>query len=116
MKSPGGFWGLRLASIVLGIAFCFGVNSLQGILDDFTYRVIILCGLYVTLTVSLNLINGITGQFSLGHAAFYQVGAYSAGFMTVAFYKQSNLDNIPWLILMIVAGAIAAALAGLIVG
>lgn len=116
MKSPAGFWGVRLASIILGVAFCFGINALQGVLDDFTFRVIVLCGLYVTLTVSLNLINGITGQFSLGHAAFYQVGAYGAGFLTVTFFKQSNLDNIPWLILMIVAGAILAALTGLIVG
>ena len=33
----------------------------------------------ITLAVSLNLINGITGQFSLGHAGFMVIGAYTAG-------------------------------------
>ncbi len=35
-----------------------------------------LVGINVILAVSLNLINGITGQFSIGHAGFMAVGAY----------------------------------------
>lgn len=116
MNSPAAFWGIRAGSIILGLAFCFGIHLLQGVMDAFSYRILVLCGLYVTLTVSLNLINGITGQFSLGHAAFYQVGAYGAGFLTVSFYNQSNVDTIPWLLLMLVAGGLMAALAGLLVG
>ncbi len=116
MKNPASFWGIRAGSIILGLAFCFGIHLLQGVMDAFSYRILVLCGLYVTLTVSLNLINGITGQFSLGHAAFYQVGAYGAGFLSVSFYQQSNLDTLPWLLLMLVAGGLMAALAGLIVG
>ncbi len=116
MKSPAAFWGMRFGSILLGLAFCYGIHLLGGVMDAFSYRILVLCGLYVTLTVSLNLINGITGQFSLGHAAFYQVGAYGAGYLTVSFYNQSNLDTIPWLLLMLVAGGLMAALAGLLVG
>jgi branched-chain amino acid transport system permease protein len=37
-----------------------------------------LCGISITLAVSLNLINGFTGQFSIGHAGFMAVGAYSS--------------------------------------
>ncbi len=38
----------------------------------------ILCGINIMLAVSLNLINGFTGQFSLGHAGFMAVGGYTA--------------------------------------
>ena len=36
-------------------------------------------GVNVILAVSLNIVNGMTGQFSIGHAGFMAVGAYSAG-------------------------------------
>ena len=43
------------------------------------YDVLITIGINVILAVSLNLVNGYTGQFSLGHAGFMAVGAYAAG-------------------------------------
>ena len=43
------------------------------------------CGINITLAVSLNLINGYTGQFSLGHAGFMAVGAYAAAMLTTSF-------------------------------
>src|SRR5712664_3793982 len=46
-------------------------------------RVIMLAGINVILAVSLNLITGFTGQFSIGHAGFMAVGAYSAAYLTV---------------------------------
>jgi branched-chain amino acid transport system permease protein len=36
----------------------------------------IMAGIYIILTISLNLIIGYAGQVSLGHAAFYGIGAY----------------------------------------
>src|SRR5438270_11684372 len=42
------------------------------------YDVLITIGINVILAVSLNLVNGYTGQFSLGHAGFMAVGAYAA--------------------------------------
>jgi branched-chain amino acid transport system permease protein len=47
--------------------------------------VAITCGINVTLAVSLNLINGYTGQFSLGHAGFMAIGAYAAAMLTTPF-------------------------------
>lgn len=44
--------------------------------DRYTLHVIILCALYGCLTLSLNLIIGWSGQFSLGHVCFYGMGAY----------------------------------------
>jgi len=111
------FWLVRLGSILLALAGVFGLDALvAGTGNDYLQRLVVLAGLYVTLAVSLNLINGITGQFSIGHAAFYQVGAYVTGFITVRFFASQPLTEPIWLIAMIMVGAIAAAVAGLIVG
>ncbi len=53
-------------------------------------RILILAGLNITLSVSLQLINGIAGQFSLGHAAFMAVGAYVAGYATLTHGRILN--------------------------
>ena len=66
-----------------------------------------LIGINVLLALSLNLITGFCGQISLGHAAFYGVGAYTAAMLTKA-----GVGFAPAL----VAGAVGAALLGLIVG
>jgi len=74
-------------------------------------------GINVILAVSLNLINGHTGQFSLGHAGFMAVGGYSAAKLTLTL--QSLVP--PWAhpLLFIVAlllGGVIAAATGLAVG
>lgn len=108
---------VRIGSIVLALLFCFGLDMfVGGNFNDYIYRLFVLAGLYVTLAVSLNLINGITGQFSIGHAAFYQVGAYSAGYVSIQFFSKQPLSGPMWLVLMAVVGAAVAAIAGLIVG
>lgn len=74
-------------------------------------------GIAIILAVSLNLINGHTGQFSLGHAGFMSVGAYVAAMTTMAFQKSVGSDSLPWLFLpALAAGGLVAALAGLLVG
>jgi branched-chain amino acid transport system permease protein len=79
-------------------------------------RLVVLSGLYVTLSVSLNLINGITGQFSIGHAAFYQIGAYLGGYLTDRFFMKAHMPDLIWLVMMMLAGALGAAIAGFVVG
>lgn len=78
------------------------------------------CGINITLAVSLNLINGYTGQFSLGHAGFMAIGAYSAALLTTTFGVAllGPLGGQEWLLfaLALLAAGLAAALAGLIVG
>jgi branched-chain amino acid transport system permease protein len=111
------YWLIRLGSIVLAVGGCLLLDMVaRGSMSDFQQRLIVLAGLYVTLAVSLNLINGITGQFSIGHAAFYQVGAYTTGILAATYFSKANLPIWMWLILMMFAGALAAAAAGLIVG
>jgi branched-chain amino acid transport system permease protein len=62
----------------------------------------------VILAVSLNLINGFTGQLSLGHAGFMAVGAYASVIMTTYM-------ELPFIV-GIIAACLAAALAGFIIG
>ncbi|HKR65500.1 MAG TPA: hypothetical protein VJZ00_17350, partial [Thermoanaerobaculia bacterium] len=45
-------------------------------------RIIVLIGINISLAVSLNIINGHAGQFSLGHVGFMAIGAYTAAYMT----------------------------------
>ena len=89
-------------------------------------RVIMLAGINVILAVSLNLITGFTGQFSIGHAGFMAVGAYSSAYLTVYFaqawerslagFVGATLAHILIFLLAILVGALVAALAGLVVG
>ena len=111
MKS---FWPVRVASVLGAFLLCFLLQSVGHGLDSFTQQLIVLGGLYVTLAVSLNLINGITGQFSIGHAAFYQVGAYTSAYLGAHFYHGAPVAA--WLVGMAAAGAFTAAIAGLVVG
>jgi branched-chain amino acid transport system permease protein len=103
--------------MALAIAGCLALQSFEGHRGEYEQRIVVLVGLYITLAVSLNLINGITGQFSIGHAAFYQVGAYLAGFVTLNYFTKQPIHNqFLWVVLMTGLGALGAALAGLIVG
>ncbi len=56
-----------------------------GVFDPYYARIVMLIGINITLAVSLQLINGISGQFSLGHAGFMAVGAYIGSYATTTF-------------------------------
>src|SRR5687767_16026811 len=49
-------------------------------------RILIIMGINITLAVSINIINGHAGQFSLGHAGFMAIGAYFAEFRTLYYF------------------------------
>ena len=53
-------------------------------MSAYGYSVMAVMGLNVMLAVSLNMITGLCGQFSLGHAAFYGAGAYAAASFATA--------------------------------
>jgi branched-chain amino acid transport system permease protein len=97
-------------------------------MDQYKEGIIISCGLYVILAVALNIVNGFTGQFSLGHIGFYAVGAYVAA--AVSTYGHNRLfpslpiDGSPIgivqgaypVLLLCLIGGLAAATVGFIVG
>jgi branched-chain amino acid transport system permease protein len=80
-----------------------------------------LVGVNVILAVSLNIVNGMTGQFSIGHAGFMAVGAYTAGLVSVATksYKlvgpEALSDQIFFVGSLLCGGLLAAAF-GFVVG
>jgi len=111
------FWLVRLASVAVVLVGCFLLQQWAAAsLTPYLQSLVFLAGGYVTLAVSLNLINGITGQFSIGHAAFYMIGAYTTAFLTATFFKAQPLDSTAWVVLMVVAGSVVAGIAGLVVG
>src|SRR5215510_15366234 len=67
----------------LNYLFEFGVGDFQ--INPYYARIINLIGINITLAVSLNLINGLAGQFSIGHAGFMAVGGYAGAYLTVRF-------------------------------
>ena len=73
-------------------------------------------GISIILAVSLNLINGYTGQFSLGHAGFMAVGAYTAAVITNQFGELNFFAANGIFLVALFAGGLAAAVAGLLVG
>ncbi len=73
-----------LGLAILAVIFvAFYVLFDEEILDDYWETNVILILINIIMSVSLNLINGLTGQFSIGHAGFMAVGAYSSAIITV---------------------------------
>ena len=113
-----------VALIALNYIFEYGFGDFY--INPYYARIINLIGINITLAVSLNLINGMAGQFSIGHAGFMAVGGYTATYLTVYHGKQiaetfgrTVTDPVGSSIVMIpslIAGALAAAAAGLLVG
>ncbi|WP_426435379.1 branched-chain amino acid ABC transporter permease [Bradyrhizobium genosp. P] len=76
-------------------------------MSAYTISIVSIIGINVILAVSLNMISGFCGQISLGHGAFFGVGAYAAGLVMVA------TASVP---LALLAGVIAGSLLGILVG
>jgi branched-chain amino acid transport system permease protein len=112
--------------------------SLLGLLSTYIQMVLILMGINAILTVSLNLVNGYMGEFSVGHAGFMSIGAYTSTFLTTrliphllwgeplfpmgkmlyTFDVAAHATGPLWQLvfpLTLIAGGIVAALAGLLV-
>ena len=99
-----------LTMLIFGLVIYGILQGLMsaGFIGSFWQLNLILIGINVIMSVSLNLINGYTGQFSLGHAGFMAVGAY------VGVVCTSNF-GFP-LIGALLAGAAAAGLLGFMIG
>jgi branched-chain amino acid transport system permease protein len=120
---------------LLGLAVVAALLLLNGLftgtlvasvsISPYILQVLCLAGINITLAVSLNLINGFTGQFSIGHAGFMAIGAYTSAFVTVQFGDRvrAALRFLPdfandgaLLLLALAFGALLAAAAGFFVG
>src|SRR4029077_21149214 len=72
---------LALAGTLLGLVVLNVV--LPRVTNPYYFQVLMLIGINIVLAVSLNLVNGFTGQFSIGHAGFMAVGAYTSAMFTI---------------------------------
>jgi len=97
---------------------------LQLVVEDMHFFVYLasIVGVNVILAVSLNIVNGMTGQFSIGHAGFMAVGAYISGKFSLQV-KDLALSALPvaasdqlMFVLALLVGGTAAAICGFIVG
>ena len=111
-------------SLLAGLLLSGVLWAASGQIDDYVVGVMMLIGINIILATSLNLVNGHTGQFSLGHAGFMAVGAYSSSALTIfagpSLQKLiggpgTAADALLFVLALLVAG-LAAALAGLLVG
>ena len=84
--------------------------------SPYYYDILIGIAINLILAVSLNLINGDTGQFSLGHAGFMAVGAYVASWTTLTAGAAAGAAGVGMFIGALLLGSLVAALVGLIVG
>ncbi|MFU2158257.1 MAG: branched-chain amino acid ABC transporter permease [Caldisericum sp.] len=90
-----------------------------GVLNNYYMQIIDIALINIILATSLNIINGFTGQFSLGHGGFMAVGAYTAGVLTTLIFKVSQMQTLPKFALFFVAiilGGILAAVIGILLG
>lgn len=130
-----------LKYLVLIIISLVVLAFLNSVLDSYQRRIVNLCAVYIILGLSMNLVNGFTGLFSLGQAGFMAVGAYTVSLLTMTrqmkemnFYMKPmmpfllNLNSLDlaflpayvndfiWFLFALLMGGILAALFGLLVG
>jgi len=110
---------------VAGLLIAALLQTFSAGFDPYTTQVMVFAAINVILAVSLNLVMGETGQFSLCHAAFMAVGAYSSALLTgkalpalfphLSWTGTSLASQLTFLPVLVIGGAMAA-LVGLIVG
>ena len=101
-------WDLTM--LIFGLIVYGAIQAMisEKIIGSFWQLNIILICVNVIMAVSLNLINGYTGQFSIGHAGFMAVGAYVGVVATTNFH-------LPFIVALIL-GAICAGFLGFLIG
>jgi len=102
-------WIKTLVSLILTFVIIQLLISLN-IINSYLQTTLATICINIILAVSLNLITGFTGQFSLGHAGFMSIGAYVCALITL------KTPTIPGFILGVLAGALTAAVIGILVG
>jgi len=104
---------LKNIKYFIGLAAFYGIVQIlifTNILSDYYQVTMTTICINIILAVSLNLITGFTGQFSLGHAGFMSLGAYTCALITLHISEQYSF------FIGVFAGALVAALVGFLIG
>ena len=102
--------------LLVALALSLLVSLLADRINPYVLFILYDIGINIILAVSLNLINGYTGQFSLGHAGFMAVGAYTAAVITNQFGDLNAFAAGALFLGALLAGGLLAAVTGLLVG
>jgi len=102
--------------LLAAIALCFVISLFQNQINSYWLFIFYDIGIGIVMAVSLNLINGYTGQFSLGHAGFMAVGGYTAALITNQFGALNSFSSAAIFLFALLIGGLLAASAGFLVG
>jgi len=102
----------NIITLILILVLYAAVQALiaTGIISSFYEITLATICINIILAVSLNLVTGFTGQFSLGHAGFMSIGAYAGALINM------EMNSTGGFLLGTLAGAVAAAIVGVIIG
>lgn len=95
--------------LVFGLIFDFALNA-------YLQLSLIYIFVNIILAISLNLVNGYTGQFSLGHAGFMAIGAYTSAYLSMKFAPFAGFAGILSFLIYSMVGGIVSAAFGWFVG
>ncbi len=89
------------------------------VINPYHVQIMMYAGINIMMTVSLNIVNGFTGQFCIGHAGFMSLGAYGSAIVSTMLFGGLSVAKglqIPVFLLSLLCGGIVAALIGLLIG
>ncbi len=121
--TPGRALGRSALPVAIAVALAIGLGLIIPT-ATYTEKILFDMGVNIILAVSLNMVNGLTGQFSIGHAGFMALGAY--GSIVVTYYggyslfgdvlKHEAFAGYALYFVSIIVGGLVACAAGYIVG
>ncbi len=105
-------WIITVRKWIILVLFYAIVQILimTNVINDYIFSTLVTVCINVILAVSLNLITGFTGQFSLGHAGFMSIGAYTCALITLRY------PTVWGFLGGLLLGAVLAAIVGIFVG
>lgn len=107
------FWEARKVIILAAIIYVIlKIFFVFGFVSQYIEQITLYALIVILTSLGLNVIYGYTGQFSLGHAAFYGIGAYTSAYLTKVFAIENMFSYIP---ILFVSGA-TAGLVGYLIG
>lgn len=102
-------------ALVIVAFVVLSILSSQNIIGRQAKGLLIPACCYIVMAISLNLVVGVLGDLSLGHAGFMSVGAFS-GIITAMSLADAVPNTVIRLIIALVVGALVAAVAGFLIG
>ena len=105
---------ITYAMVVIAFLIMQGLLSVGAVSNSTQGLLVPICA-YICMAISLNLVVGISGELSLGHAGFMSVGAFTGVVVSTALAGSGTSGPVRLLVAIVAAG-VSAAIAGLLIG